>query len=98
MVEINHSHHPNWTEKGRRPSPHALSALGRQLNVRIERRVDIALPNLARQFVKQLNAVAVGVVDIEALRRAVIDAALESRRWHVRMRAAFATHHDRATL
>src|SRR3984885_7022091 len=52
-------------------------AFGRQVLGVVERGVDIAFPHVARQLVEQLDAVAVGVADIEAAGHAVIDPALE---------------------
>src|SRR5262249_41717508 len=42
-----------------------------------DRALDVVAPHFARQFVEHLDAVAVGVDDVEAVRHAVIDAALE---------------------
>src|SRR5262249_5379496 len=54
-----------------------LDALGRQLLGVIQRRVDIALPDLTRQLVEQLDAVAVGIVDVEAVGHTMVDTAIE---------------------
>src|SRR5206468_8772399 len=52
-------------------------AFGRQLLGMAEGTLDVLAPDLARQLVEDLDAVAVGVADIEAVRHAVIDAAVE---------------------
>src|SRR5947208_7658299 len=54
-----------------------LLAFGRQLLGVAESTLYVLAPNLARQLVEDLDAVAVGVADIEAVRHAVIDAAVE---------------------
>src|SRR6266700_1506602 len=56
-------------------------ALGRQSLEIIQARVDIAFPHLPRQLVEQLDAIAVGVADVDAVGDAVIDA-------HVKLDAA----------
>ena len=43
----------------------------------VQRGVDVAFPHFARQFVQQLDAVAVRIVDVEAVGHAVLDAAVE---------------------
>ena len=52
-------------------------ALGRQGLEVVDPGIDVALPHLARQFVKQLDAVAVRVVDVDAVGHAVIDPHVE---------------------
>src|SRR5215472_8313309 len=52
-------------------------ALGRQGFSPIDRAVDVVLPHLARQLVKELDAVTVRVVDVDAVRHAVVDAPIE---------------------
>src|SRR5437764_12719977 len=52
-------------------------ALGRQILDEIERALDVVAPDLARQFVQDLDPVAVGITDIEAVGHAVIDPAVE---------------------
>src|SRR5205814_7609464 len=54
-----------------------LVAFGRHRLGVVDGALDIVAPHLARQFVEDLDAVAVGVDDVEAVRHAVIGAALE---------------------
>src|SRR5216684_4436074 len=52
-------------------------AFGRHRLGVVERALDVLAPYLARQFVQHLDAVAVGVADVEAVGHAVIDPAVE---------------------
>src|SRR6516162_7657795 len=54
-----------------------LVAFGRQLLGMAEGALDIVAPDLARQLVKDLDAIAVRVADVEAVGHAVIDAAVK---------------------
>src|SRR6516162_4558300 len=55
----------------------SLVALGRHRLGVVDRALDIVAPYLARQFVEHLDAVTVGIDDVEAVRHAVVDPALE---------------------
>lgn len=61
----------------RRAIRQRLLSFGRYCDVVIQRGVDVALPDLARQFIQNLDTVAVWVADIGAMRHAVLDAPLE---------------------
>jgi hypothetical protein len=52
-------------------------ALGRQQLEIVQAFVDVGFPHLARQFVQQFYTVTVGVVDIDAVGHAMIDAHVE---------------------
>src|SRR6516164_5229048 len=54
-----------------------LVAFGGQLLGMAEGSLDVVAPDLARQLVKNLDAIAVGVADVEAVGHAVIDAAVK---------------------
>src|SRR5262249_10281585 len=54
-----------------------LGTLGRQVFEPVDARVDVIFPHLARQLVQELDAIAVGVVDVDAVRHAVVDAPVE---------------------
>src|SRR5437588_3115079 len=49
-------------------------ALGWQVFEIVDCALDIVFPHLARQFVEEFDAVAVRVVDIDAVRHAMVDA------------------------
>src|SRR6516165_8458550 len=55
----------------------SLVAFGGQLLGMAEGALDIVAPDLARQLVKNLDAIAVRVADVEAVGHAVIDAAVK---------------------
>ena len=54
-----------------------FGTLARQVLEPVDRAVDVVFPHLARQFVEELDAVAVRVVDVDAVRHAVIDPPVE---------------------
>ena len=54
-----------------------LVAFGRHRLGVVDRALDVVAPHLARQFGEHLDAVAVGIDNVEAVRHAVVDAALE---------------------
>src|ERR1700741_3195221 len=54
-----------------------LVAFGRHGLGVVDGALDVVAPDLARQFVQHLDAVAVRIDDVEAVRHAVVDAALE---------------------
>src|SRR5207253_4299941 len=54
-----------------------LRPFGRQPLREVLRRVDVLLPHLARQLVEHLDAVTVGVLDVDAVGHAVVHAAQE---------------------
>jgi len=43
----------------------------------VQRGVDVTFPHLARQLVQHLNAVAIRVVNVDAVRHTVVDAPVE---------------------
>src|SRR5206468_5549150 len=54
-----------------------FGTLARQVFEPIDTGVDIVFPHLARHLVEELDAVAVRVVDVDAVRHAMVDAPIE---------------------
>src|SRR5205085_6024203 len=52
-------------------------SFGRQVFEIVDRALDVVFPHLARQFVQKLDPVAIGVVDVDAVRYAMVDAPIE---------------------
>src|SRR6202035_1258209 len=59
------------------PVDQGFGAFGRQGFPPIDRALNIVFPHLARQFVEKFDAVAVRIVDIDAMRHAMVDAPIE---------------------
>src|SRR5712691_10608124 len=75
---------PSSLHSGRRPEPRIVGAVderglvvGWQAFGVVLGALDVVLPDLARELVEDLDAVAVGIRDVHAVGHAVIDAQVE---------------------